>query len=654
MMFPHLFQPLEIRGHFIRNRLFFPPHGTSLGDNGRVSDDLIAYHVARARGGAGMIILEGMSMHASFEVPSSYILAGNPDSVPGFGRLSHALHREGCKVLGQLFHPGAATRVSLDGTRLPALSASAMTFERYSIISSSVTEDFIKDLTRGYARAAGHMIEGGLDGVEILASMGYLIAQFLNPATNRRQDRYGGSRENRLRLLVDILAAVRAAIGDAPLIGVRISDGDTTPDAMDSAEILEICRALESAGLVDYISVIGGSIASARGWIEVFPHMAIPQAHVAGHAANLKRSLGVPVFVAGRINQPQIAETILADGDADMVGAVRAMIADPFFAAKAAEGRVEDIRACIACNQACVGHRLRNFPVSCIQHPETGRERRFGHVKERAGQSLSVIVAGGGPGGMKAAATAAERGHDVTLHEAGSRLGGQALLAQALPGREEFGGLVTNFSRELELAGARVVLNSRVTADLVRKERPDAIVIATGGVPLHPSIEGGEDGHVVLAGDVIAGRANVGNSVVIADWRNDWVGPGVAEKLARDGCRVRLVVTGSVPGETLPDGVRDHWVGALHGLGVAMIPYARLAGIDSGTAFLQHTVTDEVIELEEMETLVVSQGMVSDTSLIRSLDGWQGEVHVIGDAVSPRTAEEAVLEGLRAGMAIGA
>jgi len=651
-LFPHLFEPLKLGAHTVRNRLFFPPHGTSLGDQGVVGDRMIAYHEARARGGVGMIVMEGMSMHESFDIPSGYILAGRPEVVPGFTKLSQAVQRHDTKLLGQLFHPGVAMRATLDGSKRPVYSASDTPFERYSLMPVPASHDLIGEWVAAYAKASCHMIEGGFDGVEILASMGYLIAQFLNPRTNRREDQYGGSLENRMRLLTEILTAIRKAIGSDPILGVRVTDGDVTPDAMEPGDVMEVCQALEAGGLIDYISVIGGNTSTARGWIDVFPHMAIGHGHVAANAGVLRQGLSLPVLVAGRINQPQMAEEVLASGQADMVGMVRALIADPHLPIKAQAGRPDDIRACIGCNQACVGHRLQYFGVSCIQHPETGRELIYDHDKTPAETARKVMVIGGGPGGMKAAAILSERGHDVTLYEASAQLGGQALLAQALPGREEFGGIITNLAAEMERAGVAVCRNSEVTAESVREVGPDAVVVATGGTPYRPDFEGAEEAHVVDSWAVIRGEANVGGSVVVADWRNDWIGLGVAHKLALDGCRVRLAVTGMVPGQNLQDGVRDFWIGELHKLGVEMIPYARLFGADADTVYLQHTVNDQPIICDEVETLVLSQGTRPLKTLAEALADWDGEMHVIGDALSPRTAEEAVLEGLKAGMAI--
>jgi NADPH-dependent 2,4-dienoyl-CoA reductase/sulfur reductase-like enzyme len=305
----------------------------------------------------------------------------------------------------------------------------------------------------------------------------------------------------------------------------------------------------------------------------------------------------------------------------------------------------------IACNQACIGHVLLGYPVSCIQHPESGRELAYGS-KPRAERRRKVLVAGGGPGGMKAATVAAERGHDVTLYERSSQLGGQTLLAQLLPGRAEFGGIVTNLTREMELAGVRVLKGAEVTRELVDAERPEVVVLATGAAPYRPAIEGEEEAHVVDAWQIIKGEVNVGASVVIADWRCDWLGLGLAEKLARDGCRVRLCVNGNFAGQMIQQYVRDSWLGTLHRLGVEIIPLVRLFGVDSDTAYFQHATSGEAVVCEATETTVLALGHTPEDSLERSLTGYDGEVIPIGDCLCPRTAEEAVLEGLKAGMSI--
>jgi NADPH-dependent 2,4-dienoyl-CoA reductase/sulfur reductase-like enzyme len=358
-----------------------------------------------------------------------------------------------------------------------------------------------------------------------------------------------------------------------------------------------------------------------------------------------------PVFVAGRINQPQTAEQVIASGQADMCGMTRAMIADPDMPRKAEAGRADDIRACIACNQACIGHFHLGFSISCIQHPETGRELAYG-PRTPAQSPKSIMVVGGGPGGMKAAAVLAERGHRVSLYEAKGQLGGQALLAQLLPGRAEFGGIVTNLTREIELAGVQVLKNRTVDAAFVQQQKPDAVVIATGALPRRPQFDGQDEMHVVDAWQVLRGEANVGHSVVVADWRCDWIGLGLAEKLARDGCRVRLCVDGLVAGQRLPWYVRDSWNGILHKLGVEIIPYARLFGADADSVYFQHATSGEPIVVNEVNTLVLSQGHDRVATLEAELADYSGEVRVIGDALTPRTAEEAVLEGLKVGVAL--
>jgi len=651
MNFPNLFKPIALGPLEIRNRLFNPPHGTSLGARGEVGEDLIAYHAARARGGVGLIVLEGMALHETHAFPSGYLLANRDEIIPGLKRLKEACARYGTPVFGQLFHAGRSIRTSHDGSRPRVYSASDTPDERYRVVPVPMSKALIADIVRGYADAARRLEEAGLEGVEILASMGYLVCQFLNPAINRRTDEYGGSFENRLRLLREIIAAVRRSTSRRMVLGIRICGDEMTEGGLDLATMTDACRALDGDGALDYVSVIAGSSATPGGWIHVFPPMAIPHGYVAPQAAAIKQVVTMPVLVAGRINQPQMAEAVLAKGEADMVGMVRALISDPELPNKARAGQADDIRACVGCNQACVGHRLAMFGISCIQNPVTGREARYA-APAPAETPRTVLVVGGGPAGMKAAVTAAERGHKVTLVERGRRLGGQVLLAEKLPGRSEFGGVVTNLVRELELAGVAVETGIDADRRFIEERAPEAVILATGAAPRALPKDHAEEAQLVQAWAVVSGEANVGASVVIADWACDWVALGVAEMLARKGCHVRLASGGSVPGEQIQAIVRDQWIGDLHKLGVEMIPYARFFGADGETAFFQHMTSGEPILCGSVDTVVVNGPLQANRHLEETLAGFRYPVLVVGDAAQPRTVEEAILEGYEAGREI--
>ena len=649
--FPHLFSPLQLGPATIRNRIVSTGHDTGMvGEGGAPGDQLIAYQRARARGGAGLIVVQVASVHATAFYTSHILQAQTDRCIPGYAALAGAIHDHGATVFGQLFHPGREILGSADGTLSVAWSASSLPNERYHVKPRAMDKALIDEVIEGYAASAARLQAAGLDGVEIVASHGYLPAQFLSARTNRRTDAYGGSAENRLRFLREVLEAVRARVGPAMTVGARISGDDLDGIGIEPEESADACEALSRAGLVDYLSVVAGSSATRPGSFHIVPPMVKEAGYTAPFGRAIKDRVGVPVIVTGRINQPQIAEAIIARGDADACGMTRAMIADQDMPRKAADGRTDDIRACIACNQACIGHFFMGAPVSCIQNPVTGRERSFENLPA-ASPVRKVLVVGGGPGGMKAAAVASARGHDVTLCEAGPQLGGQALLAQLLPGRAEFGGIVTNLAREMELAGVTVRLNTRVDRALVEQEKPDTVIVATGALPSRPEIEG-EGAHVVDAWQVLRGEVNVGQSVVIADWRCDWIGVGLAEKLALDGCRVRLAVNGAQAGESLMQYLRDHAAGRMFSLGIEVLPYARLYGADGDTVYLEHVMAREPIVCEGVDTLVTALGHEADDGLAGELAGLGVDLHMVGDCLSPRTAEEAVFEGLKVGAAL--
>ncbi len=643
-MFESLLQSIDLGPTRIANRIFNPPHGTTLGQQGVVTDELIAYHETRAKGGVGLIIMESMTLHPSYDFEEAFLYAGSDRIIPGLNSLVKACRAQGTRVFGQLFHAGRGVRLSHDGSRPLSYSASDIPDERYRVVPVPMPNDMVWEMIDSYVKAAGRLAESDMDGVEILASMGYLIAQFLNPYTNRREDEFGGSFDNRLRLLREILIRSRARIGPDKTLGIRITLDEKAENSLTADEVIKICLALEVE--VDYFSVISGSSATLNGWVHVFPPMAVAHGFVINDAVRLKQAVNKPVLVAGRINQPQLANEVVATGRADMVGMARGLICDPQFVNKFASGHAEDIRACIGCNQACVGHRLAHFPISCIQNPLSGREGKLGEMR-RSGSKKSVVVIGGGPAGMKAAVIAAQRGHKVELHEKTARLGGQVILAEALPGRAEFGGVITNLKHEIEQCDIRVELNSMLDDSALKVLQPDCVIIATGANARLPEvkIEGVE---LIDAWSVISGRAKAGKNVVIADWSCDWSGLGVAEKLARDGHYVRLFSGGSIAGESIQAIVRDQWIGVLHSLNVEMINYARLYGAVDGSVYFQHMTGGDDMVCDDVDTIVSCYAPRAN----RDCD-WVEQMHginsiTVGDALAPRTVEEAVLEGLKA------
>ena len=648
---PHLFSPLRLRDVEIPNRIMSTGHQTYLARGGLPTPEFVAYHEARARGGAGLIVTEAARFHATGLTDSPEIVILGDEAIPAFRAVVDAVHAHGTRIFGQLSHSGRLSRRVQGGLRGVAYAPSPVPDNRFHTMPREMPVALIHEIVEAYGQAARRLAAAGYDGIEVIASLGLLVAQFLNPVSNRRTDAYGGSRENRMRFLVEALEQVRRAIGERRALGIRISAEEVEADGLPQDEVLEICRSLAARGLVDYANVTIGSMAGLGGSIHVVPPMEVAHGYVAPKAGAIRAATSLPVFVAGRINQPQLAERIIASGQADVCGMTRALISDPEMPAKARAGRLDEIRACIGCNQGCIGHFHQGYPVSCIQNPLTGRELKLGPAAP-APRRRRVLVAGGGPAGMKAAVVAAGRGHEVILCEAGPRLGGQVLLAQRLPERAEFGGLATNLEGELARAGVEVRLRTRVDADLVRALAPEAVVVATGGVPFEPEIEGREDGHVVDAWSVLRAEANPGARVLVADWRCDWIGMGIAELLARNGHKVRLAVNGTHAGQHLQMYHRDHLAGKLHRLGVEVIPYARLHGVDADSALLAHIVTGEGIACEEVDTVVVAAGQAPATSLEHELEGLGVEIHLAGDCLSPRSAEEAVYEGLLAGRAV--
>ena len=640
----HLFSPIKIRNLTVKNRILSTGHDTTMPTEGIINERLLAYQRARAEGGAGLIVLQVSGVHESARYTTHLLMATEPNCVDGYRKMADMCHAHGTKVFAQIFHPGREIMEAGEGLLAVAYSASAVPNERFHVMPKPLNQRMINEISEGYVQAARYLHEAGIDGAEFVASHGYLPAQFMSTQVNLREDQYGGSLENRLRFSVDILKAIRAATSDDFVIGMRISADELDGGGLDADEVLAICQALEPH--LDYVNLTLGTSASLGGAVHIAPPMAFKAGYIAEQTKVFKDTLNIPVLIAGRINQPQDADLIIKNGQADMCGMTRALICDPKMPNKAQNNQLDDIRACIACNQACIGHFHKGQPISCIQHPQTGREQQYGDLQAAAAPK-KVMVIGGGPAGMNAALIAAQRGHRVSLYESGKQLGGQALLAQNLSRRAEFGGLITNLLQAMSKQDINIHLNTRVDMTKVQAEAADVVVLATGATPYAQPIEADDSILKLNAWQYLQGTAPQGKSVLLTDWRCDWVAPGIAELLVKQGFDVSIAINGLCLGETLPLYVRDELTATAQRLGIKLLPNARLYGYDNGTVYLQHNTSAEAVELEGIDTIIACDGQMALDELGDAIEDLGMVLHRIGDCNTPRTAEEAMYEGMK-------
>lgn len=648
-LFPTLFSPFRIGQHTIPNRIVFTGHDTCLPEDGTVNEALVAYLEKRARHGTGLIVLQVSGVHETARYTSHLLMANDDACIPGYRRLAEACQRHDSVLFAQLFHPGREIMESADGLKPVAYSASGVPQERFHVMPRALSGHMIEEIITSFGAAARRMHQAGVQGVEILASHGYLPAQFLNPKINSRSDDYGGSFANRVRFLDEIVDEIRRQAGDELAIGLRISCDERDEDGMTQEIAIETLKHLQNK--LDYASVVAGTSASLGGSVHIVPPMSYKNAYLKDEALALRAGLSLPLILAGRINQPHEAETVIRSGAADLCGMTRALICDPAMPSKAMDNDADGIRACIGCNQACIGHFHRGLPVSCIQYPESGRELRYDEI-HKAEQAKRVAVIGGGPAGMKAAVIAAARGHRVTLFEANSRLGGQANLAQLLPHRAEFGGLVTNLQEELKRSQVEVLTQQNVAPKELLEAGYEQVMIATGAKPYTPPLERMGDLPVSQAVELLNAKNLPGGHVLVYDSQGDWVGVGVAEMLAKAGARVTLAVNGLHVGESLQSYIRDSTAARLHDLGIQVKTYARAFGVDDDTVYFYHTGGGGPMVINDVDHLVLACGSVPAVSH-EDEDRWQDlPVTLIGDCLAPRTAEEAVFDGLKAAVAI--
>jgi mycofactocin system FadH/OYE family oxidoreductase 2 len=640
--FPYLFSPLRVGSVTVPNRVVFSAHLTNLAERNLPGPDLLAYYEERARGGAGLIITEEQSVHPTDHAYERLIKAFDEAVVPRYRELTRRVHAHGALIFAQINHNGGQAASTY--TRLPVWAPSPVADPLFREVPKEMEQAEIDEVVASYATVARHLLQGGFDGAELQGSHSSLIRQFLSPFANRRTDAYGGSVEGRARLVREIVQAIREEVGREFVLGLRLPGDEFIEGGLVLEHTLATAELLDRDGQLDYFNTSIGTATHTLFMVEGSMHL--PPGYQLFTAAALRRVTDLPVVGVGRIKDPVQAERALASGHCDLVGMVRQQIADPATARKAREGLVEEIRLCISCNQECIGREGLNLEIGCIENPAAGHEaERAPHRAPPATPARRVLVVGGGPAGMQCAATAARRGHRVTLCEAEDQLGGQVRLAVRVPNRAEFGDLVRNLEGEVRRAGVEVQTSRRLNADEVLAGDWDAVVCCTGAVPAPPAPG------VLSVWDVMR-DAPVGETVAVVDQVGFHQATSTAEWLAQRGCRVEVLAPALSAGQDLGLTLdHENWHRRVLALGVRIHTSVAPLGFEGGSVQGVDAWSGRPLEFGPYDTVVVANHGRPADELYLALKG-RVEVHRAGDCLAPRRAGNAIVEGERAALAL--
>ncbi len=643
--YKRIFTPLEVRGVTIPNRIVIPSMGTNYADaSGRVTPKMMAYYEARARGGPGLMVVEAACVHPSGKVISHHFMIHGPGGDEELAQLAQTIKRHGPAAIVQLIHGGRNAHPRLVN---PAIAPSALRGPTSKVTPREMTLIEIEAIITAFAQAAQRVVAAGFDGVEVHGGHEYLVHQFLSPYCNRRTDHYGGDLAGRCRFAVELIRAIRQAIGPEKIIGLRLSGNDHVPGGLTPADAAEIAKILEDAG-VDIISVTGGVYETPH---YVVPPLPMPPGTHLDAAKLIKQAVSVPVAAVGRIRTPADAEQVLADVDLVAVG--RAFIAEPRWASYARIGKEELIRPCIGCNQGCIDRVLRDMPITCTVNPTTGKEHEFMNLRP-ATNPARVVIVGAGIGGLEAAYTLGRLGHDVTVLEASDSIGGQLKLASVPPGKAEMMELVRFYERALG-AMENVKINFGVKADesVVCRYQPQAVIVATGSEPLMPQLPGVGSAPVVSARDVLAGKAKVGKRVAVLGGGN--LGTEVALHLASAGHEVCIIELGLNIGADMGPARRYLLRRELARYKVRRYVGSKVRRLYPDRVSFLRLMPDgsrQITDVGPLDTFVAALGARPNESLMLALEPKVAKVFLVGDALSPATMSEAAKEGLEAAVAI--
>ncbi len=646
--FKYLFSPLKIGSQVISNRIHFAAHMTNFGEDQKISDRHIYYYTERAKGGCGLITTEELTVHPSDHAYDKLVDAFLPEVIPGYKKLTQSIHNYDTRIFAQLNHNGMQADSTI--SRLPVWGPSPGADPLFREISKEMEIEDIKECCEYYAKSAEYAVEGGFDGIELQLGHSSLVRQFLSPATNQREDEYGGSFDNRMRFCLEVIDSVRKAVGNDFPLGIRLNADEMHPKGGITLEdAKKIAARLEETGQLDFMDL---SIGTFYNLFLVEGSMHTPLAYTVPLSTGIRSVINLPVFCTNRINDPHLAENILEGGHADMIGMVRALICDPELPNKAMEGRAEDTRHCIACNQGCIARMGLGYTLGCLQNPAVGYEEHLGIGKlESCEVQKKVVIVGAGPAGLEAARTAALRKHRVVLFEKNEEPGGQNLIAGKAAGRQEITGVTRWLLSQVSKLDIDIRLGVVADAETVLAEKPDAVIIATGSVP-KPNPFPGEYScpQVVSTVQVLKGEVEVGKKVLLIDNDGHHQATGTAELLADREHEVHIITSSLFPGGGLGP-LQDLYLTRkrLAEKGVTFTADIAVLEIQGLVVKGLHVYSNEMMDFEGYDTIVLAVGSVSCDQLYFELKGKVKELYRAGDCVAPRKTDMAIVEGHRTG-----
>ncbi|MFN0055992.1 MAG: FAD-dependent oxidoreductase [Planctomycetales bacterium] len=647
--FAYLFTPLQVGHLTVKNRICCSAHADALAENGMPGERERRYYEEKARGGVGFMMCFGSaSVHPSSTARDwNGVEVFDDRVIPYLAEFSRTMHQYQVPVVCQITHRGRRGR-SIDlWNRLYGPSDTREPNHRENPHSIELSQ--IDEFVEAFAAAAGRLQAGGFDGCEVMASHGHLIDQFWSRNVNQRSDDYGGDLTNRLRFGVRVLETVRERVGRNFIVGIRVTGDDFVEHGLGNAEMQEICGRLSERQLIDYFNVIGGSAETFVGEAIAVPNMAFPLGVYAPLSASIRQVVDVPVIITGRVVDPVQADQIIAQGQADLCIMNRALIADPHFPNKAQAGRLEDIRQCMGYNEGCIDRIYTGRGVTCVQNPVIGRERDWSDLPP-ATSKRTVVVVGGGAAGLETARVAAARGHRVVLFEKSDQLGGQTLIANRAPGRQDFDGATRWSSLQCRKLGVDLRLNTPATLELILAEQPDVVVLATGATARRPNLPGMDQHQVVSGWSVLQGTAlELGRVVLVIDEEYGHQGPTIAEFLLDQGKEVDLITSQETIGNFLGATTRPPLLRRLFRKRAQIFNHLEAQSLKDGCLTAKNIWSGDLHEVGPYDSFVYAYGGVSLDELSAPLKARQVAVELVGDAFAPRSLQHAILEGHKLG-----